>query len=510
MNIKRPLMPGFLKRAEQKLLLNKPGIWSTRVHLVLYYGILFLLLLTILCFLEPNDVRDYSTTEVWIGFVSIISAIGFIVWLIYLLRFNVFKKYGVIHPLHGLVTFLLFFISTGVLVSFTFVHPIMESVRANMAYDDEEIVKDVNDINVKISQLEYNQLQQTWTYDTVQLVKTDTSLAQPTVDTDEPADDTYDDPAAETTAVATYYLHRYRLDSAEFYDKINGEDSVVKLTDSLYLVYNTPDYSFLSPYMYYKMNGHLLSDFEIFRKTRGHQPTQAERQTISRELNVLLEKYKHPHSRDHYGEEAVEADDTPLENLKKRYRINNIDNSIGHIMQKKSRWRDDDDLFVFIRVFYYVTLGISLLLFIFRHTTIRTFFLSILAGILLTILTALIFSFLRRVDGIHFLSLMIIYTFLFFIGSLTVWKAKKRKAVTGILLNLFVFIVTALPILMLGWYYEYKKNQMEQTGYKFYREPFDFEDYAVYAEVGGALLLLVLLATFISKAYRRWFSLPED
>ncbi|HUP14398.1 MAG TPA: hypothetical protein VM187_19380, partial [Niastella sp.] len=125
-------MPGFLKRAEQKLLLNKPGIWSTRAHLVVYYGVLFLLVLTALCFFEPNDPRDYSTTEAWIAFVSIISGVALIIWLIYLLRFNVFKKYGNIHPLHGLVTFLLYFIATGILVSFSYVHPIVESVRANL------------------------------------------------------------------------------------------------------------------------------------------------------------------------------------------------------------------------------------------------------------------------------------------------------------------------------------------------------------------------------------------
>ena len=63
MSINRPLMPGFLKKAEQKLLLNNPGIWSTRIHLVLYYGVLFLLFVTVLCFLEPRDVRASSNTR---------------------------------------------------------------------------------------------------------------------------------------------------------------------------------------------------------------------------------------------------------------------------------------------------------------------------------------------------------------------------------------------------------------------------------------------------------------
>src|SRR3954467_529803 len=116
MKIERPLLPGFLKRAEQKLLLNKPGIWSTRTHLVLYYGILFIAGLTGLCFLENSDVKERSTTSYWVGFVIIIAIIALTVWLIYLLRFNVFKKYGQLHPLYMLATFGLYFISVGTIV----------------------------------------------------------------------------------------------------------------------------------------------------------------------------------------------------------------------------------------------------------------------------------------------------------------------------------------------------------------------------------------------------------
>src|SRR5579885_117219 len=105
MNINRPLMPGFLKKAEQKLLLNKPGIWSTRAHLVAYYGLLFILALAAICFLDPSDIRSRSSTGYWIGFIGIISIIGIVVWLIYLLRFNLFKKYGLLHPLLPLTSF---------------------------------------------------------------------------------------------------------------------------------------------------------------------------------------------------------------------------------------------------------------------------------------------------------------------------------------------------------------------------------------------------------------------
>lgn len=486
-------MPGFLKRAEQKLLLNKPGIWSTRVHLVVYYGILFLLLLTILCFLEPNDPRDYSTAEVWVGFVSVISGVGLIVWLIYLLRFNVFKKYGIIHPLHALVTFILFFISTGVLVSFSYVHPIVESVRANMAYGDEEIVRDINDINVMTCQLEYDQ-QRVWAYDTVELV--DTATWKPKV-----ADD-------DVSGVTNAKMYHYHLDSARFYNKLNANDSVVKLKDSLYLVYNTPDYSCLSFYTYrYKMKEKLLTDFEIFRKAYAHRPTPAERQTITRQLNALIEKYNYRVRHNNYDEVAIAGDDMSLDELKKQTRLANMQTSISHILGKKYRW-SENELQVFIRLFYYVTLGITLLIFIFRHTSIRTFFLSALAGVLLTIFTALILAF-SHADAIHFLSCMIFYVFFFFFGTLAVWKAQKRKAVTGIMINLFTLIITALPILLLVWYYEYEYNKWRFVE-GIVSRPFDLEDYSIYAEVAGALLLVVLLATYIGKLYRRWFALPED
>jgi hypothetical protein len=58
-------------------------------------------------------------------------------------------------------------------------------------------------------------------------------------------------------------------------------------------------------------------------------------------------------------------------------------------------------------------------------------------------------------------------------------------------------------------YYEYRQDQLYiQT--QNYIEPFDLGKYMIYAEAGGVVLLLVLLSTYISKAYRYWYSLPEN
>jgi hypothetical protein len=488
MNLKRPLMPGFLKKGEQKLLLNKPGIWSTRVHLVLYYGVLFILFLAALCFLEPKDVRAYSTTKHWIGFVSIISVIGLTVWLIYLLRFNVFKKYGNIQPLHGLIAFLLYFIAAGVIVLFPYVHPVVESLRANYAYDDDEIVRDVNNMNLKIGRLEYHLFKTTWDYDTIALVK---------------------DKSEEVEYPDEYERARYyRLDSTAFFNRMDGADSLVKVNDTTCLVYDTPSFDFVSGYGaddYTKEK--VLTAFELFHKIYNHPPAAAEREKISKELNALLKKYRYPES--NWYEEAVIEHVGPFEKIDYKYGLPFVNSSIRNIIEKKHRW-EGGRLTEAFRILFYVTLGITLLIFIFRHATVRTFFLSLLTGVLLVIFTALLFSF-SNFEETSIYACLVIYTFLFLSISLAAWSNRKRYALTGIGINLFVFIISFFPLFIVGWCYaiakdrHYKKND---------HTPFDpagiWDQYFLLAEIGGMLLLLILLATYISKVYRRWYSLPEN
>jgi hypothetical protein len=497
MNIKRPLMPGFLKKADQKLLLNKPGIWSTRIHLVLYYGVLFMLLLALVCFLEPTDVRGDSNTEYWTGFVSVISGIGIIVWLIYLLRFNVFKKYGNINRWHGLGTFILYFISSGVFVLFPFVHPVVESVRANMAYSSEEIVRDINAINLKICQLEYPIFQTGWEYDTVAYVKS----IKPSGSEYETVD------YAETAPPGKSAILFYRLDSARFFDRLSGTDSLKKINDTLYLMYRSPSFNFINSY--YADNytkGKVLSAFELFSKVYRHPPAPAEREKISNELGILRHKYLYYEDLQDTTAPEIVANDDQFDIIIKKYQVRNLNNSISNIIFKKYRW-ETRRLSDYVRLFYYFTLGISLLIFIFRHSTIRTFFLTLLTGVLLTILTTMVFAF-SHADESVFFPCMFVYLFLFFLGSWSTWRNKKRYAITGILINLFVILIPVLPMLIAGWIYA-----LDESRYHADKPPVEIIDWNLYfflAEIGGALLLLVLLATYIGKVYRHWYSLPED
>jgi hypothetical protein len=502
MKIERPLVPGFLKRAEQKLLLNKPGIWSTRTHLVAYYGALFILALAGLCFLERNDVRDHSSNAYWVGFIIIIAIIAFTVWLIYLLRFNVFKKYGQLHPLYMLVTFGLYFISVGTIVLFCFVHPVVESIRANTAFSSDEIVDDINAINLKVCQFESGSLHVRWKPDSVIIVKNKKEVTQKVY---------YDeDVIAEADTVASGHVFPYViLDSAGFNSKRAVTDSLHKINDSLYVMYNTPGYALITPpYELEKYAKHkILSSFDIYKQVYQNPQTTIDREALGKEISVLLQKYRYPVDlKYHYVE--YEKDDSPFEIVHKKYQLYNIGNSLSNIVRKKYSW-NMPDLADFLRIFYYFTLGITLLIFIFRQSTIRTFFLSLLAGVLLTIFTAMLLSFLNANDTDGF-ALIATYFILFFLGTLTTWTIKKRRVVTGIIINLFVFLVPVFPLIIYGWYVEWKRHQYYKMALPEIERPTDYDKYLIYVETGGALLLLVLLATYISKLYRRWYSLPED
>jgi hypothetical protein len=502
MNINRPLMPGFLKSTEQKLLLNKPLIWSTRVHLVLYYGILFNLLLAGLCFVAPMDIKGASSIGYWIGFVIIIAIIALTVWLIYLLRFNVFKKYGNIKPLHALVTFLLYFVSTGIIVLSVFVYPAVECVRANMAFGDEELVHDINTMNVRLCQMEHRLLNIAWVYDTVALVQDDKPVDKKiTYDEDEVAPDTVAIPSN-----GRYFL---KLDSTDFYDKLAQTDSVVKLNDSLYLMYKTPELQFMSCDLLEDAHTRekILPSFEIYNRSLRNPPVTIEGTAIAKEFYEVQKKYLSiPKSNYTDYEEVIQPGEGPMEIVRKKYHLSKINNSLYKIVYKKNLFTGSN-LNLILRLFYYFTLGISLLIFIFRNTTVRTFFLSLLSGVLLSIFTALILSIARGSDK-AFIGSMIGYTLLFFVGSIFTFSLTKRSVVIGIMTNLFVFIVPVLPLLMVDFIFRLKSEQYYRE-YGTYYAPF-VDQYYLYAEIGGAVLLLVLLAIYINKVYRRWYSLPQN
>ena len=231
MNIKRPLVPSFIQKLDDRLLRNKPTTWAARTHLVVYFAVLFALVLTGFCFLVFFDAKQYSNLGGWNTFIGLIAFIGFVFWLIFLLRFNVFKRYGNWFVWDGLKSFMLYFISIGAMVAVCFIPSAVETFRANQQFGNDEIVNDINEINSTACKLEYDMLPLQWDDDTCKVI---TRLWR--VQTDET-------PAVEEVS----YNDRssfHHIDTAELRRKFIETDSVIKITDSLYVFYKCPDYQF--------------------------------------------------------------------------------------------------------------------------------------------------------------------------------------------------------------------------------------------------------------------------
>ena len=122
------LKPSFLKHLDKYLLKNFPVSWSSRIHSAGLYGIGFAILIFFFSFIAPNDPRNRSTIYYWITLAIILSLLGFVFWMIYLLRFNVFKRYGLWKATDTVKTYAFYFIITLIIVSWAFIPPITESI----------------------------------------------------------------------------------------------------------------------------------------------------------------------------------------------------------------------------------------------------------------------------------------------------------------------------------------------------------------------------------------------
>ena len=98
------------------------------------------------------------------------------------------------------------------------------------------------------------------------------------------------------------------------------------------------------------------------------------------------------------------------------------------------------------------------------------------------------------------------YFFMFFVISLYSFQSKTRSLVTGIAINLFVWLAPFIPMVCVGAYYESR----ERNDYRFDDYYEEMQRNLARAEWIGVILLLVLLVTYIHRVYRKWYASPEE
>jgi hypothetical protein len=502
---KRFLVPSFLQQFDTWLLKHKPAAWSARTHLLLYYIFIFSVIITLACFAALSDARQRSSADVWATFTGLAAFTGFVFWLIFLLRFNVFKRFGNWKQWEGLKMFGLYFINIAVLVFTPFIPYIIECVTANQSYNNYELVNDINEINLTACRLDYNLLPKNFKADTIELLKGDTTK----IDTEAaPVNDdgvTIDSVAVsndDTEPAPVEYRNNYTtmLDRSVFYGRINGADSIRKITDSVYVLFECPDYIFAKSYQaveYGKTKS--LSSFEIYNRViKKYQ--QPDRLALIKRMKQLDEKYATDHPVfDYY------ADKTYSNIIEEKYNLREINWSIENIARKKYWWENSWQSI--IRVYWYISLVITLLVFIFRSTTVKTFFLSLLAGVILLIGSGILIGVFKFYEK-GALVFILLYYLLFFITALSIKAAAVRNALQGIALNFTLFLTVFIPLTVVALHFEFVEEENYNHVYDALLEKRSL--YSFYAELAGIALLIILIEPLFRKLYKRWYSLPEE
>ena len=113
-------------------------------------------------------------------------------------------------------------------------------------------------------------------------------------------------------------------------------------------------------------------------------------------------------------------------------------------------------------------------------------------------------------DGTDVLSLMIVYYVLFACIAFSIYGATIRRAVQGIGLNLCLFMTPFVPLIFVGLNEAIKYKRYYDTPNIVRPEVDNTQLYLLIAEIGGSILLLVLLEPLFRKLYRKWYAAPEE
>lgn len=493
----RILIPSFLQKADDYLLRHKPVIWQSRIHLLTWYYLLAALLIAGLSYISSGDPRSGNGLGGWTTFTILMTILAFVGWLIYLLRFNVFKRFGQWHSTDALLSFSLLFLGGFMIISLNFIPAAIQTWKTSQHYGREEIVQDMNEINALALQLEYAFVPKEWTADTTVLGEAPVIRV------------TENESANDTLAIQpVVYQHNWSyVDSLQLKRKLTDADSVVILGNNRYVFYTPPNYQFVSNYhapRYAKTK--ILSSADLYRLYLVKPPV-INRTEMNTRLRELSAKWADPDERNYYGY----YDTDYLNRIRRKYDLYKTDDGLNHVADKRFDW--DENGTTYLRVCYYFSLYLILLVFGFRHSTARTFFMSLLTLLVLSILTGLMLVMSASNTEISLFYFLLFYYLLFAALSVAVFSATRRSLAQGIALNIFTWATPIFPLILTKIYLyatAYPYNEWVLSAEALEKRDHLVQQLWLLAEWAGPVLFLLLLQWLLRKLYRRWYALPTD
>ncbi len=496
----RPFIPGFIQKLDASLLLKNPSVWSARTHFVFLFFLPVAFATIALTAYFFRDARANHGIESFTACMIIISLISAVIWMVYLLRFNVFKRFGKLSFLDGLITYILYFVNFALIMLLPFIPAVVQQYQANKQFSDDEIASDVNHMNKMLVQLERKQIPTDFVIE--QFILTDDSIKLFN-------NSNYTEPvavqAADTAAVFAEQQYGYNGDrftyfSSETLDEFRmANDSLVQINDSVFKKYNYPNLQFVSSNQYYENNfyGQSLTNRALYEYMRDVPASK--RASLLDSVKFYKTKYADVDGQFYnYYENQQNYGGDFHEKIKRSYTLNTPNDVISTVVRRKNELKND--LEIVVRVWYYPALILSILVFVFRHTTRKTFFLSILVGVIIAIITGLIIG-LSNGEEITVFTLFIAYCILFGVIAFLGLLAKRRQFIFGMATGFFMVMLPFMPLIV-------RMYQIEKASW--FDSNVTYANLSYHYELAGFVLLLILVQPVFRFLFRRWYALPQE
>ncbi|MDO9000403.1 MAG: hypothetical protein Q7W45_11605 [Bacteroidota bacterium] len=139
--------PGFLNRLDTYLLTKYPIIWISKIHYLLWFGLLLYVSSAIIGFLVPINLTSRADDGLWFVLLSVLAFILSWFWGYRYIIFNKEKNFGNLNFSDEYKNFLLVFFSIAIFAWFA--SPFVVSYNTKMAhlFTDDEVVQDINTLN---------------------------------------------------------------------------------------------------------------------------------------------------------------------------------------------------------------------------------------------------------------------------------------------------------------------------------------------------------------------------
>lgn len=495
----KDLIPSFLKKIHARLLINKPNFWSTRFVLLVPAVLVSALVLALFFGVSHINLLHPSNKFTWTLVLALLAFVFIVIWLYFLLRFNVFKRFGKLNSLHYWTHFFIFLASFLCIVTLPIVPHFVESWQANRAFTSERIAKDMNQINSLIAELHKGEMPKEWNETHYFIVdKQDVRSA-------------YNTTTDDGVQIRKEYVTREYIDQA-FQQALT--DSLVQQSKDFYIEYRSPDYSFIHetwPYSYSSVKS--ISDAELYLKfVRTELVMGEQRAAKEQKLKLLLNRYRY---REGYRHRENYTDDW-RQTIKVEYQLGQVEEGLDNMVSKKYTFHNDN-----WRWYMYAVLTISLVLalslFLFRHNHNKVFFWSLLGAVILFFFSIILMVIFRG-KLLMITGLLVLYYITFFLLALQINKAKKFNLFSAMALNYFTVFTAFMPFMLVLSYYQLKRERyyrlysygnsdLDNTIYDAWFSSEGFHTEASYWV--GLVLVIILIQLLIGPLLKKSYAAPQ-